>query len=502
MAWGERRMNRDIREILEEVWPDYVLGRVLGRGSFATVYEATRRDGVASTPSAIKVVPVPTSENEVEELRMEGLTGERTEEYFQIVVDDYKREIKLMDELRTDPHVVSIEDYKVYKVPDEMLWYIFIRMPKLTPLRTEMEKWPREGDTEDRIVKLGTDLCKALESCQRYRIVHRDIKPENIFVTPQGDFCLGDFGVARNLVQTTRGLSRKGTPNYMAPELYKGEILQDFHAGSLVDQYSVGMVLYYAANGMCLPFYPSGQQVISADLRDTAFIRRINGETLPPPEKVSPGLQEIILRALSHAPENRYAAPGEMRKALEEYDRDKQEKTNGGSAETRDETQNTDHREGVTPLRPSGRRRRLIVAAVCLIVLLGVGVWQYPNIRDRIWPPTSVSVPEEFTGGDPVARDRFIMARLKEEGLAWPVTEEELSAALKRLPSLKGYLYVGKKGDLNGDGGIDVRDLVILQKVSQENDEVIVVCYANGDMDGDGEITGADLALLREEVEK
>ena len=144
-------MGKDFKEILEEVWPDYVLGRGLGQGSFAAVYEAHRRDGVAVSPSAIKVISVPTSENEVEELRMEGLTGDRTQEDFQSVVDDYKREIKLMDVLKTDPHVVNIEDYKVCKVPDEMLWYIFIRMPMLTPLRTEMEKWTKD-ELEDKAV--------------------------------------------------------------------------------------------------------------------------------------------------------------------------------------------------------------------------------------------------------------------------------------------------------------------------------------------------------------
>ena len=313
-------MGRNFKEILEEVWPDYVLGKSLGQGSFAAVYEAHRRDGVAVSPSAIKVISVPTSENEVEELRMEGLTGNQTEEYFQSVVDDYKREIKLMDVLRTDPHVVNIEDYKVCKVPGEMLWYIFIRMPRLTPLRTEMEKWT-EDELEEKVVRMGTDLCKALESCRRFQIIHRDIKPENIFVTPQGDFRLGDFGVARNLGQTTRGLSRRGTPNYMAPELYKGEAIRDFRYAGLVDQYSLGMVLYYVANGMCLPFYPRDRQVISADTRDAAFLRRINGDTLPPPENVSRGLQKIILKALSYKPEDRYATPEEMLKALEKTTR-------------------------------------------------------------------------------------------------------------------------------------------------------------------------------------
>ncbi len=676
------RVGKDFKEILEEVWPDYVLGRGLGQGSFASVYEARRRDGVAATPSAIKVIPVPTSENEVEELRMEGLTGDRTQEYFQSVVDDYKREIKLMDVLKTDPHVVNIEDYKVCKVPDEMLWYIFIRMPMLTPLRTEMEKWTKD-ELEDKVVRLGTDLCKALESCQRYRIIHRDIKPENIFVTPQGDFRLGDFGVARNLGQTTRGLSRKGTPNYMAPELYRGEIIQDFRVASLVDQYSLGMVLYYAANGMCLPFYPRDRQVISADTRDEAFRRRINGDTLPPPENVSRGLQKIILKALSYKPEDRYATPGELRRALEGYTRESRDLPLPAAMDkwTRDEigdrvaglgidlcgalendrtnralrgdirpdnifvfpqgkfylgdsvaapdgdrteriTVNETLTEGTPGSRMTGganlnaareymspenlRRERvdprkedqyalgmvlyyaandkrlpfteketaalsprerdeansrrlrgdappppknvskalqkvilkalsakpdsryaglkemrealektrggtprnprwgLIAALVCLIAALGVGVWQLPKIigggGGETPKPVSTDTPEPVPV-DPVTRDQYMMARLKEAGLSWPVTEEELSSALARLPGLKGYLYVGLQGDVNGDGEVKTQDYGILKTVLEGGHDDKMICYANGDMNGDGRITLDDLSLLKRQLE-
>ena len=190
-------------------------------------------------------------------------------------------------------------------------------MPRRTPLREEMEKW-QEEELEDRVVRLGTDLCRALESCRRRTIVHMDIKPENIYVTSDGDYCLGGFDSAVNLGQSNGRLSRRGTPNYMAPELYKGEDIRDFNAASLVDQYSLGELLYYAANGMRLPFYPRDTQVFSADTRDAAFTRRISGDKLPPPENVSGGLQKVILRAMSYNPGDRYATPGEMRKALEE----------------------------------------------------------------------------------------------------------------------------------------------------------------------------------------
>ena len=192
-------------------------------------------------------------------------------------------------------NIVAIDDYEIHESETETAWYLFIRMELLTPL---VKKVALGGMTEDEIIKLGIDLCSALEVCGRHNIVHRDIKPENIFVNDSGDYKLGDFGVARNLEKLTNGLSRKGTPNYMAPEVYKSTLKEtDFAAASRVDIYSLGMVLYWLSNNSKLPFLPADKQIPSLDDRKNAFIRRINGESLPAPDKVSAGLQKIILKA-------------------------------------------------------------------------------------------------------------------------------------------------------------------------------------------------------------
>ena len=70
------------------------------------------------------------------------------------------------------------------------------------------------------VIKLGVHLCRALELCSRKNIIHRDIKPENIFISPHGEYKLGDFGVARQVEQTMSGLSKKGTYTTMAPEVF------------------------------------------------------------------------------------------------------------------------------------------------------------------------------------------------------------------------------------------------------------------------------------------
>ena len=115
---------------------------------------------------------------------------------------------------------MSVEDYKVVEKKDEIGWDIYIRMELLTPFNSYVCD---KTLSEQEVIKLGIDLCTALELCARRNIIHRDIKPENIFVNPFGDFKLGDFGIARKLENVTGGLSQKGTYNYMAPEIEKGQ---------------------------------------------------------------------------------------------------------------------------------------------------------------------------------------------------------------------------------------------------------------------------------------
>ena len=304
----------DIREIMKKIWPEWTIVNIIGEGSFATVYKAVREDLIGTSYAAIKVTRIPRDSNEIDSLHAEGLEPEKTYDYYQGVVKDYSAEIKLMDSVKGYTNIVAIDDYRIYQPEDRLIWYIFIRMELLTPLVKDVA---RHGIDEDRIIRLGIDLCTALDVCRQHNIVHRDIKPENIFVNDNGYFKLGDFGVARNLEKMTNGLSLKGTPNYMAPEVAKSIITEvDFNSAARIDIYSLGMVMYWLANGSKLPFLPLNKQIASPEDRKNAFIRRINGETLPLPRLVSPELQQIILKACSYDPGSRYRSAYDMKTAL------------------------------------------------------------------------------------------------------------------------------------------------------------------------------------------
>ena len=293
------------------VWPEWEAVREIGRGSFGTVYEAVRREYGIESRAAIKCISIPAEDDDPERYRREGLDETAIRETYRRIAEDVIREIEFMQSVKDSPNIVGIEDYKVVGKKDSPGWDICIRMELLTPLT----EWLCDRETSEAdAVRLGTDLCRALEACGRMQIIHRDIKPENIFISSLGTFKLGDFGISRKLESMTYGLTRIGTANYMAPEIYREEAYD-----RRADQDSLGLVLYWMLNGRRLPFLPDKQILSPAD-RNDAFRKRIRGEVLPPPRDASARMTAVIRKACATRPEERYPTPEAFREALEKVD--------------------------------------------------------------------------------------------------------------------------------------------------------------------------------------
>lgn len=293
----------------DTVLHNWTLTKKLGEGSFGKVYEAERTEFGVTYKAAIKIITIPQNESEIKSARAEGMDEASLSTYFYSMVENMIQEISLMSQLKGTAHVVSYEDHAVIPHRNNIGWDILIRMEKLIPFLDYMEE--REFSRQD-VIKLGVDMCRALELCQRYNIIHRDIKPENIFVSKTGDFKLGDFGIARTMERTSGSLSKKGTYTYMAPEVYKEE-----RYGSNVDTYSLGIVMYRLLNNNRGPFLPEYPKPISYAAREKAIVKRIGGAELPYPANEQGRLAEIVLKACAYKPKDRYSSPVQMRQELE-----------------------------------------------------------------------------------------------------------------------------------------------------------------------------------------
>ncbi len=134
---------------------------------------------------------------------------------------------------------------------------------------------------------LAMQLCEALTFAHEHQIIHRDIKPGNIMVNDSDHVKVADFGLARPVSDEAEEENPFGTPDYAAPEIRGGSVVDH-----RVDIYAAGVVLYEMLTGT-IPGEP----------------RRSVTEFA----KISTRWDSIIGRAMDPDPEKRYQDAGELR---------------------------------------------------------------------------------------------------------------------------------------------------------------------------------------------
>lgn len=290
-------------------WRGWKIVNKLGSGSFGSVYEIHRNlpDGTVEK-AALKVLSVPQNGGEIDNLRLQGIDDETITASFQKDMEKIVQEYSVMLELNGHSNIVNCHEMQCVEQDNHLGYDIYIRMELLKPLKSMLGAEYSEEET----IKLGIDLCSALEVCQKKNVLHRDIKPENIMVSDFGNYKLGDFGVAKLSQGNSTATTYAGTPPYMAPEVSRHE-----HYGSTADLYSLGLVLYWMMNRKVLPFMPLPPAIPQYQERSKAIERRIAGEELPAPVNGSPELWNVVKKASAFLPEDRFQSPNEMKEALE-----------------------------------------------------------------------------------------------------------------------------------------------------------------------------------------
>jgi serine/threonine-protein kinase len=192
-------------------------------------------------------------------------------------------------------HVVKIHDYGVHDGQP----YIVMEYLQGKSLSAVVLEAPLPIE---RAVDIVLSACSAVYFCHRHKIFHRDLKPSNIYLvdTEDRDFdhvVVLDFGVAKIATQPdlTKAGSLMGTPSFLAPESITAK-----NADPQSDQYSLGVLLYYALTRK-LPFRaPSDYELWQA-------IR--SGVYKPPRElrpEIPPGLEAVLRQAMNVDPGARF----------------------------------------------------------------------------------------------------------------------------------------------------------------------------------------------------
>jgi len=288
---------------------EYILEEVLGEGAFGRVYRATRSVPGGKEEYAIKHICMPTPEQYNEVLISMNNDETLANNYFKDALQGIITEFSNMRDLsrKNSRYFVTYYDHKIYGTPRE--YDIFVRMELLTALNSYLKQ--HELRIKD-VLKIGNDIAQALAICHEKHMVHRDVKESNIFVDVDGDFKLGDFGVAKTLDKTQQMVSRKGTPFYMAPEMLLGKSY-----GMDVDIYALCVVLYKLLNCNRAPFLPPYPQKYDAKDIENAHNQKLAGAVPTLPINANNALGVAVVRGLLGAKE-RYHTVQELLSALDE----------------------------------------------------------------------------------------------------------------------------------------------------------------------------------------
>jgi serine/threonine protein kinase len=182
-----------------------------------------------------------------------------------------------------------------------------------------------------RALRIVGQIASALDAAHARGLVHRDVKPANILVGNGDRAYLSDFGIVKEVARngTTRTGSFVGTIDYCAPEQIEGR-----EVDARTDVYALACVLYECIAGEP-PFHRDSEVAV------------LNAHLHAPPPKLEPaGLGEVVAKALSKSPLDRYASCGELLAAA---------------------------RAAVAERRVHGRRLTLSLALLAVSALVGAG---------------------------------------------------------------------------------------------------------------------------------
>jgi eukaryotic-like serine/threonine-protein kinase len=258
----------------------YEVGRLLGAGGMAEVYEG--RDRLLARRVAIKVL----------------LSQYARDPAF---LARFKREAQAAASL-SHPNIVAVYDTGVQDGTN----FIVMEYVEGRTLRDLL----RIGGPPppERAAGIAADVCNALAAAHARGLIHRDVKPANVMLTPDGTVKVMDFGIARATTSETITQTQAviGTAQYISPEQAQGQTV-DFRS----DLYSLGCCLYEMLTGV-VPFTGATPVAIA--------YRHVREDPTPPRQlnpDVSPALEAVVLKAMAKNPDERYQTAVEFRQDLD-----------------------------------------------------------------------------------------------------------------------------------------------------------------------------------------
>lgn len=232
----------------------------------------------------------------------------------------FKREVKILRELRYERHVVSTYEF----LKEGTSEYIVLEYVDGMSLSDLIEK--QKGLPVPLALYIFLDICKGLRAAHKENIIHRDIKPDNVLISQDGDIKLTDFGISgseKDFDEEDGDSSKKaftssfetmvgtkmGTPSYMSPE----QIDDTSKVDKKTDIYSMGVMLYemlFADK----PFVGSSAVEIMAKVKEGSYIKPSERD-----KTIPASVNHLIVKMMAKDKEKRYKDMDAVIKAVSKY---------------------------------------------------------------------------------------------------------------------------------------------------------------------------------------
>lgn len=242
----------------------------------------------------VKIISLPASETQLNALFLTGVLKDDADaqRYFEERTQELVKEIELLQQLSRQEGFLPYDGYQTVSAEDTVGFDLYILSQYKRSLERQFAKKPF---THLDALNLGLDMCSALTACRRSGYLFINLKPSNIYVTQNGEYKISDFGFV-NL----KSLKYATIPEHYIGSYTPPELMDTFSTlNETMDVYALGMILYRIYNGGILP--EQSEQELAA------------------PKYADAEMTQIILKACSIKPEDRWQDPVQMGQMLVNY---------------------------------------------------------------------------------------------------------------------------------------------------------------------------------------
>lgn len=256
-------MNKATNATKKMTKDDFIILKVIGRGSFGKVMQVKKKD--TGQVYAMKV------------MRKENIIAKNQ-------VTHTKDEKNVLERIK-HPFIVKL--HYAFQTPEKL--YMILDFVNGGELFFHLKKCGKFS--EKRVILYAAEIASALMHLHNNGFVYRDLKPENLLLDASGHIVITDFGLSKEIKGEEGTHTFCGTPEYIAPEVLTGE----GHSFP-VDWWSLGTLIYEMLTGLP-PFY--------SEVTSEMYQKIVNGDLIFP-QDMSDSACDLLSGLLERDPDDRF----------------------------------------------------------------------------------------------------------------------------------------------------------------------------------------------------